>query len=298
MATGIYLEGRNIKKLSEVGKSTEDKAFTGDRLDDSGFSEYSFKHCTFVNIGFKNAKIVKLEFINCIFIGCYFRKTNLSETKFTGCRFIDCMFPNIHIKCCSFDYSTFNNCFIPFHEIEYSLPGAPNLRKDLTRNLSTETAKLGHFSESSRYRKEELKAREKHLWAAFKGESRWYRDHYDYYRKLKSLFKFIISKLNGFFFGYGQYFFPLLRNFFSSAVVFWILFYVLRNQLINTETKLSPNGIETLFYSLHNLIPAGFEVKIQAAHSFARALAGLESLWGLVIAAFVASFIFRWSLNR
>jgi uncharacterized protein YjbI with pentapeptide repeats len=153
MENSIYLEGRTLKKLGEADKSSKDAAFTSDRLDDGDFFEYSFEHCTFANISFKKAKIAKSEFTNCIFIGCYFRRSDLSETSFIGCRFIDCAFPKTNIKCCNFDYSTFNNCFIPFYEIEYSLPGAPNLREDLARNLSVESAKIGYFDESSRYRK-------------------------------------------------------------------------------------------------------------------------------------------------
>jgi hypothetical protein len=133
--------------------------------------------------------------------------------------------------------------------------------------------------------------------SAFKGETQWYRDHYDCCRQLKSLFQYFISTLNGFFFGYGQYFFPLLRTLFISVIFFWGLFYAFRDQLV-TENKSYPNGIETLLYSLHNIIPTGFEVKVQAVHSLARAFAGFESLWSLVLAAYVASFIFRWSLNK
>jgi len=300
MAASIYLEGRTRKNLNENLNSSElkDCVFISDRIDTKCLSNSSFEHCTFANISFKGAKIIKDKFTNCVFIGCYFRKCDVTESTFIGCKFIDSTFPGVIIKCCIFEYTFFSNCFIPYNELEYSLPGAPNLREDLARNLSVESAKLGYFDESNRYRREELKAREKHLWAAFKGETQWYRDHYDCCRQLKALFEYIISVLNGFFFGYGQYFYPLLRNLFFSIIFFWGLFFVFKDQLINTETSQSPNGLDTLLYSLHNILPTGIEVKVQAIHGITRVLAGFEALWGIILAAYVASYIFRWSLNK
>ncbi len=297
--TDVYYTKRRVKKLVRLlcDEKLADNFFRDERLDSLEIKNCSFKHCTFSNISFKETEIIGCIFENCIFINCYFRKSDLFESKFFGCKFIECDFPRLHIRQCVFDYSNFKNCFIPYKDIKASLPKYPNIREIFARNMSVEASKTGHFNESSRYRKEELKAKEKNLLAAVKRNSQWYSEHYQGARRFKAGFQYIVSKLNGFFFGYGQYFFPLVLSFGMGLVFFWLIFYIFKNSLVNITTKKVPNALDLLFYSLHNLLP-GIQTEIMAKHKLIIILAGCESLWGVILAAYIASFIFRWSLNK
>lgn len=157
-----YHLGRPVAAL-ETPYSGSDKAFAAERHDGAVIDSPSYKHCTFANLSFKEAKFKGGRFLDCIFIGCYFRRAELTNCGFVGCRFFDCNFSHIALKSCDFRHSIFRGCQVTYSEIEYSLPTEPNLREELTRNLSVESSRLGLSREARRYRMAEIHAHEQHL---------------------------------------------------------------------------------------------------------------------------------------
>ena len=295
--SSVYHLGRPLAPF-EPPYSSNDKAFAAQRHDEAVIKSPRYEHCTFANVSFKKAKIEDGNFLDCVFIGCYFRRAELTNCQFVGCRFFECNFNRVVLKSCDFRFSIFRRCQIAYSEIEYSLPREPNLREELTRNLSVESSRLGLSQEARRYRIAEIHAREEHLRAAMWGESQWYREHFDGLARFKAFVKWMLSLLNRWLWGYGERAFVLVRNLLVLAfIVFPVLFYIFKDQL----SHISGRPIELwdpLYFSLENVIPAGVVSGIIATGSTAHLLAALESLFGVVAVALFAAYIFRWSLHR
>lgn len=292
-----YSLGRSVSTLAEpyIG---QDFASGGQRFNGQTISDADYKHCTFANHSFLKTKILNGVFLNCVFIGCYFRRAELQNTRFTGCRFIDCNFSHISLKSCDFRYSTFHGCQLPFDEFVHCLPSEHNLREEITRNLAIESSNLGHAREARSYRMAEIRAHEEHLLSAVKGNSNWYREHYDSLRRIEALVQWLLSLLNRWLWGYGERAWVLVRNLLLvSVIIFPVLFYILRDELEHTSHRV-PGLMEILHFSFENVIPAGVVSNVVAVGNAARVLAGIESILGVVAIALFASYIFRWSLHR
>ncbi len=292
-----YSLGRAVAALTEPYKG-QDLAFGGQRLDCQMMLDANYKHCTFANHSFLKAKIQNGLFLNCVFIGCYFRRAELQNTRFMGCRFIDCNFSHISLKSCDFKYSVFHGCQLPFDEFVHCFPSEHNLREDITRNLAIESSNLGLAREARSYRMAEIRAHEEHLLAAVKGNSSWYREHYDSLRRIEALVQWLLSLLNRWLWGYGERAWVLVRNLLLvSVIIFPSLFYMLRDELDHASHR-APGFMEIIHFSLENVIPTGVVSNVVAVGNAARVLAGIESLLGVVAIALFAAYIFRWSLHR
>ena len=296
-AVGNYDLRRPIEPLGTpyIG---EDQTFASERHDDEVIQSPRYQHCTFANLSFKNATLKSGSFDDCIFIGCYFRRAELRDCRFVGCRFYDCNFSHVALKSCDFRYSIFRGCQIAYSEFEHNLPSEPNLREDLARNLSVESSRLGLSREARSYRMAEIQAHEQHLKAAFQGSSQWYRDHFDSLARVQVFAQWFLSLLNRWLWGYGQRAMVLVRNlFFLSFGIFPISFFMLREQLSHSSGK-AITFVDTVYFSLGNVVPAGVGSEIVAVGLATRVLAGLESLFGVVAIALFATYVFRWSLHR
>ena len=151
---------------------------------------------------------------------------------------------------------------------------------------------------SRRYRIAEIHAHEEHLKAAIWCEAKWYQDHFDGFARLRALLEWLLSLLNRWLWGYGERSAVLIRNLLILAfLVFPLLFIIFIDQLAH-ESGRAVSLRDTLYFSLHNIIPAGIHSEIVATSSTTLFLAGLESLFGVVAVALFASYIFRWSLHR
>ncbi len=296
MPHSAYLVGRKQAALKPP-YSTSDAVFAADRIDGTELADLTFQHCTFANVSFKKVVLQRVNFVNCIFIGCYFRRARICETNFKGCRFFDCDFPHVAISGSDFRYSTFHGCVVPYEEMEHSLPGEPNLRRDLARNLSLEAIEGGRAREARAYRRCEIRAREDHLWAALTGQSQWYRDHFDAWRRLGAFVQWVGSKANGFLWGYGEKVSALLRSYLLlGLIVFPLLFYLSADGLRFPQDLSQSTAI--LLFSLELIVPAGLESGTEAASGLTRMLAGVEAVLGVVFLGLLASYILRWSLRR
>ena len=295
--TFAYCMGRAVGSISKPYKG-QDLAFGTQRHDDQILLNVDYKHCTFANHSFLRTKVQNGFFLDCIFIGCYFRRAELQNSRFIGCKFIECNFSHISLKSCDFKHSVFRSCQLPFAEFVYCFPSEPNLREEITRNLAIESAGLGLAREARSYRMAEIRAHEKHLLSAVKANSSWYREHFDFTRRMEALFQWVLSLMNRWLWGYGEHAWVLVRNLLIvSVIIFPCLFYLLRDEL-----KLASQGtlgaMEIIHFSFENILPAGVVSNVVAVGAAARVLSGIESLFGVVAVALFASYIFRWSLHR
>lgn len=292
-----YQLGRELEAL-EPPYSATDKTFAAQRLDCVAIGSPDFRHCTFVNLSFKEAQLEDGSFLNCVFVGCYFRRAEFTNCSFVGCRFLDCNFSHIALKSCDFRFSMFRGCQVSHSEMEFHLPGEPNLKEELARNLSIESSRLGLTREARRYRVVAIRAHEEHLRAVISGSSQWYREHFDIVARIKACLEWGGSLVNRWLWGYGERASVLVRNLMIVTVLlFPSLFYIYKEELSHSSGR--PIEIPDLFYfSVENVVPAGIVSGVVANDSVTRLIAGLESLLGVVAIALFAAYIFRWSLHR
>jgi hypothetical protein len=297
MAHEAYLVGRDQASL-ERPFDASDKLFAANRIDGQKMDQASFEHCTFANVSFKEVTIKNGQFLNCTFIGCYLRRATITDCRFTGCKFIECNFSHAAITGSDFRYSSFRDCYVPWESLEHNLPLEPNLRAELTRNLSIEAAKLGAIKDSRLYRRCEIQSNEEHLSAAVRGQTEWYRQHFDGWHRIVAAFEWLLSTLNGIAWGYGERSWVLIRNYLLlSLVVFPVLFLFVSEGLVSRNGK-NIGFMDAFYFSLQNMLHGGIESGIQAATAATRFCAGLESTLGVIMAGLLASYVFRWSLRR
>jgi len=292
-----YALGKTVSYLASP-YSGQDLAFGSTRLDGSEIREANYSHCTFEDIGFKKAIFKRCTFHHCTFIGCYFRRAEIRDSLFVGCRFIDCQFSFVSITTSIFRYAIFRGCQIPFAELQHNFPSEPNIREELARSLFLESARLGLSSEASLYRMAEINAREENLRAAILCNSRWYKDHYDGWARIRALAQLVLSLINRWLWGYGERTWTLVRNVLIFALgVFPAVFYFLRDGLSKALGD-SVSYLDLVYFSLANIVPAGVQSEIHAISLATRLWAGTEAVFGLVIMGLAASYIYRWSIHR
>lgn len=289
--------GRRFARLSDVATGS-DLAFGSERHDARTLEDWNFRHCTFANISFKESTLRNGYFLNCVFVSCYFRKSTLDNVKFIGCRFIDCVFNRTSIRDSQFNYSSFGACQIPYSELHDCLPREPSLREALARNLSLESRALGLTSDARNYRLASLNAKEDHLRAAFLGQSDWYREHFDTFARVFAGVQFILSRLNGLTWGYGENARRLLLNMvLLSVLVFPIAYSLSSSGIVSTEHR-ELTMWDYVHFSVETAFPTPLNSGIVAVSQGARILAIVESLVGYLFVALVASHVFRWSVRR
>lgn len=231
----IYNDYVTSKKLTSMTSPYNgiDNAYADERKDEQQIDSGTFQHCVFVNISFKQATISHIAFSDCTFVRCYFRKTAIESCSFNGCKFVECDFPKLILKDCKFQYCKFKDCAISYSIIELSLPQEPNLREALCRELYMESEKLGATKDSLAFKLAEIKAHEKNLKLAIKGQDKWYRAHYDTCGRVKSFFQLMASYANRRLWGYGLKARTLLFNYALMAfIVFPVWYLFLKSHLI------------------------------------------------------------------
>ena len=300
----IYSLGREVEVLESLDFGGH-KILTGKTFISNDFSEQGkekirhvrFEHSTFANVNFKEAQLKKCSFLDCVFIGCYFRRAELDQCCFVGCRFFDCRFPNIKLRQCDFRYASFRGCQINYSEMKHNFPYEPNLRENLARNLSAESAHLGFAQQARLYRTVEIRSREESLKAAVCGKEQWYREHYSGSARLHALFQWLVSRTNCLLWGYGERFRTLVRNFFILVpFLFSLLFYAIKDELKHSNGE-EIGWLDVILFSVSNLIPGSTSTVI-ASGFVAQVFVQIESLLGIIATALLAAYIFRWSLHR
>jgi hypothetical protein len=302
VAADAYLVGRATEILQSPFEG-KDLLFAGQRLDDAALSLPSYAHCTFANISFKSARMEGGRFVNCVFVSCFFRKADIRGCSFSSCRFIDCEFPGASFSSCDFRYARFVGCYVAADEIEHNLPMEPNLREHLAKNLAREAAALGDSHDARRFRLWEMEAREVNSWAAVVGKTKWYRDHYDSRARLVTFFRLAGSVLNRVLFGYGERLWVLNRNFLVATLMLFPAYYFVAVAGL-TGVTLSGLAIQqspilgAVEFSIKNAVIGAFVSQVSPDTVAVRVAAALQICLTAVWASLVASYLFRWSLQR
>ena len=291
-----YVTGRPVAKI-ERPYNGEDHTFAAQRLDRSEIRLARYRHCTFVNVSFKEALLKECVFDDCVFVGCYFRRARVRDCVFKGCRFYDCEFPRISLVGCRLFYVRFSGCQVPFRAMYNSLPPEPNLREELCRNLARQSSVLGLTDDARRYRRIENASRENHLKSGFLGESDWYRRHFVGVQRLRAFANWTWSKVNRLLWGYCESGTKLAANFMVSTIaVFPTLYWLLDDG--DTLKESGDSAVPYVLLSLSAATPASFR-DLGAVDTWPFLVSmSFQGLYSVVLIAMFAAFLFRWSSRQ
>nr|WP_281719372.1 pentapeptide repeat-containing protein [Nitrosomonas nitrosa] len=297
-----YFHGRAAGALQSPFKGSN-QLFAGQRLDGQIIASPTYEHCTFANVSFKEAKLEGGRFVNCVFVACFFRKTDIRSCNFSSCRFINCEFPGASFSGCDVRYTRFVGCYIPVDDIEHNLPSEPNLREHLSRNLAREAALLGDPHAARRFRLLEVRAREANGWAAVIGKTKYYRDHYNVRARFTTLVRLVGSVLNRVLFGYSERLWVLVRNFALATFLLFPGLYFFSIEGLSgstvTGTPVQQSPVWAAFeFSVKNAVVGALASQIDAVTLAVRAAAAVQIVLTAIWASLVASYLFRWSLQR
>jgi hypothetical protein len=300
MVDSAYMIGRTIAPFQSPFLGT-DQLYAATRLDRQTIATLpngTFAHCTFANISFKQCTVEHLVFNDCVFLACYFRRAAFRDCVFRGCRFIDCDFSQVSMTGTVFRYGGFTDCFIDFNSVQLSLPPEPNLKQELTHNLSQEAAKLGFPSEARKFRLCEIRAKEEHLRLAVRGASIWYQRHYPRFRRMGAALSLVGSLSNRYMWGYGEQAWRLVANFvlLTFGVFPLIYYFSLRDSLTKNSGPI--DFVDSLYFSLQNILPGAINSGVTAQAFGSRAVAEAEAWLGIMVAGLLGTYLFRWIMRR
>jgi uncharacterized protein YjbI with pentapeptide repeats len=275
--------------------STEDTLFINERFDGEALGPDAprYKHCTFANVSFKDAKLTDITFEDCVFIGCYFRRTTLSGCKFPASRFIDCDFSKPGIFNCSFAYARFTGTPVEHDYISASIGGEHNIRREISANLAHEAQAVGRTKDARQFRLDAIAAQESFLRAGYRHETDYYR------RKFQGLDQFAAwlahwrSRMNGLIWGYGERALPLVRNLvILTALVFPVLLLLSRDDLSRTNGN-EVSVLDCWFLSVGNVLNNTSLSGVVIDGGWARVTSSIEAGVGLIALGLFITLLFR-----
>ena len=269
----------------------------GQLADDTAMQRPDFANSTFANVSFLRAKVTGGTFRNCVFIECYFRKGEFRDTTFVGCKFINCNFTHVSIRDCDFRYAEFRGTAPPFQEMLHSAPQQANLRNELFDGLARVAQASGQAAEARRYKAAAIDALDLHLRAAVRGDSAWYREHFDLVGRAQAAFRLGWHHLNRLLWGHGESAWRLL----SSAAIAALLVFPILFLAFQSGVKIPDEQAVTsdyLWLSLSNFLLLD---RISVAELTAwptQALAAIEALLGVVFAGMYVTLLVKALLRR
>ena len=298
-----FFAGKEELKIEQIPKGTpiEQKIFLNQLIPSKRNNPYTLSnmfinYSTFANIGFRFCKFKQIDFSHCTFINCHFGSADFEDVNFVECKFIDCNFNQATFIACDFRYAKFTGCFIQYRYMKANLPGQPNLRWDLCKNLTMVCLSLGEVEDFRYYFFEEKSASEQHYLKMFKQDEKWYQDKYEFWDSIEGITKYVSSKISKFLWGYGESIHNLLAIIGATILFFAIVFSLSPEAFLKENDNVtSLNFFESLFYSISNFF------NISAGYNVADGLIGtaviFENIIGLVFTGFLIAAIFRY-INR
>jgi hypothetical protein len=274
-----------------------DRLFAGERCDESQLQDVNYEHSTFANVSFLDAKISRGHFRNCAFVECYFRNADLRQLSFVGCKFINCTFDHITIRDCDFRYAEFRGQSPPYTELAHSAPQQANLRHQLFDQLARISESSGDTESARRYRQAAIDALDKHLRAAVRAETAWYREHFDSWGRVGAAVRLFWHKLNRILWAHGDSAWRLLASaFVVILIVFPVLFLIFRDGLRSSAGEVSASDV--VWLSLSNFLLIDRVSPLEVVSGAALALSATEALLGIIFAGLYVTLLIKALLRR
>jgi Pentapeptide repeats (9 copies) len=298
MSSGLTL-GRVPTQLDASAIAAgEHELYASQLLDGATAKGQEFRHCTFANISFKDAKLERCSFLNCAFIDCYFRHTDIENCSFIGCKFVDCQFVKPRFTENSFAFPEFRGCFIPWESFGDCLPPDAGFRSAIADELAREASAAGEMTDARQYRLVGEQAYEHKLWnIAWASGGSYYEKARPPLERVKSAGKWLARKFNRHLWGYGERGWILARSFLLTAVLFGFAF----RELADNELALDGRSLsfaDYVLFTFDNLLAGTGFSGVETTENLARWLSGLEIFAGLVFIGLFVSLLFNWIRRR
>jgi hypothetical protein len=293
-----FLIRSGTETLAPTLGGARDRLFVNQLFDGETLPEGLYFRCTFANVSFLRATLERVRFSACVFEACYFRETTFDACQFSGTRFIDCDFNKPTILGCDFKYARFKGCFPPAQEIESSLPAEHNMREALTSNLASEAQASGDGIEARTYLLQSVSAHEQHCLAAFRGRTKYYKDHFPTsLDRVGALWRYVVSRVNGLLWGHGERGWPLLRSTVLITALIWPVLFLLARGSITREGSGHVSFGDCEWLSAGSIL-LNSGVTGMTTTGFARALVLTEGAFGLVLLGLFVTYVFRYVTRR
>ena len=239
-------------------------------------------HSVWINVSIKGARLEKCDFTHSVFVNCYFRNASFQNCTFTGCRFVDCIFSAKKILGCHFSYSRWENTEISRRNMLGNLPPEPNLAQKLLIQLRLNASTIGAYDDARYYLREAEKRSRAHYAEIIKCRDDYYKKYRLSLDRLKAPFRYMMSFLNKYLWGYGER--PLLLTCWGFVII--LVFGFLHSNGNDASDFL--NGIKISIGSFTNVFPITYTTGHTPSIWHV-----LESLFGLLYIAFLAASLHR-----
>jgi len=162
---------------------------------------------------------------------------------------------------------------------------------DITKNLYIESDGIGQWDDARKYYAILVAAREQNYLDIILSNSSYYKTHYDYIDRIKSVFYYIASKISGQSWGHGENSKRILRN--ISFLIFLPLFLFVFGFDEYSHVSTASKYWDLFFYGAQTALPIKAIVPVTPAGLFEKAVSAFCSILGLIFLALLASYIFR-----
>lgn len=195
---------RKLTKIEDLPSRGELLLVSDQQQDKVKISDVNISASSFLRLGMLGAVVENSHLTQSHFEDSYFRKADFKNVNFTGSKFHFCNFDKASFQVCNFKYCTFYHCKLPADEIIACMPTEPNLRKDLARNLRSNSEMIGDKKTADRFLDIEIQASEDLSKAIFLSNTKYYKDNYNFIDQVREGLKYFGSKISGLMWGYGH----------------------------------------------------------------------------------------------
>jgi hypothetical protein len=168
----------------------------------------------------------------------------------------------------------------------------------MAANLASEADAAGDGKESRKYLLMALKENEQHLLTAFKAPTQYYEDHFPTsIDRWWALFRFVLSRTNGFLWGYGERGLALLRSVFLVTFIMWPFFFFLTQGSIENGAGHEASIGDWFWLSAASIVGNSGATGLTAV-GFARMFVLAEGAAGLLLLGLFVTYVYRYVTRR
>lgn len=262
--------------------------------DDLTVNDAKLTACFFTRIGAKNAQIKNCALTQCLFEDSYLRKARFVNVDFTGSTFRNCNLEKASFQGCKLQYCSFHSTRLNHEEIIACLPGEPNLRRDLARNLRRNFQVLGDKDAADKFLDLEIAAHEKELLCAFRRKTAYYKTHYSIIEQVMAGVSLLGSKLSGLVWGYGHRVRRLLGSYLCLTLLLGLITYLCRIEF-GDESSVAVRSLgfwESIHYTFAATLALG-AAPLNPVSVAAKILQLFEGFVGTLFLALLAAASYR-----
>jgi hypothetical protein len=191
----------------------------------------------------------------------------------------------------NFGHARFDRTLIPYKDMEPSFPPLANVCRDMSARLAVQASMLGQNSDARLYRLTSIAKGEEALWRAWRASDKYSEDHYPTsVDRVGALLQWVLSKVNGLLWGYGESMRRLLFNVFLLGVVICPILFLLTTDDLRSSPAVTTGDAWLL--SLGSILSNSGSTGITAV-GVAELVVLVESALGFLFFGLFVTYLFR-----